>query len=285
MNKIKNELNRLEERLIKIVNIKKKQLIDEDKRYLDEKKETSAKLIHLAQSYLKKFKQNQQIMRQKQQQQQLLNSNSSTKFLSLSNSCQKNESILKLYVNKCYNCINELNNFKDEQTIKLNEIKFLKSKWIPSKLNIGTLIIPNLNYSNRDSLILSNEISNINYYLKNRDYLPNVLLNDCKKKFDKNDYKLVEKNFTFINDLCKTEKTTVATSNFGVCYDNIQNIYICDFNKNAALIIDKELSKIKKIVSKHSNNSYDDDEEPEYDNVKKNTLKPLNYRFIQTIFV
>ena len=73
-------------------------------------------------------------------------------------------------------------------------------------------------------------------------------------------------------------KNCNLSEKFGICYDNIENIYLCDFRKNSVLIIDKEFKKIKKIESKQSTTENDN-------SVRKARFKPLNVRFVQTIFV
>ena len=163
-------------------------------------------------------------------------------------------------------------------------MKFVESKWLPSKLEIGNLVIPNFHYSNRDSLIISNEIANVNFYLKpeNQNFLPKIMFQH-RLPFNKSNYILNEKEFTMMGDISKISEEESEGGNlsekFGICYDSIENIYLCDFRKDSVLIVDKEFKKIKKIESKPS---YDEDEAK---NLKINRIKPLNVRFVQTIFI
>ncbi len=251
INIIRNELTKLENELLGMVKKNKDDYFKIPNESLKSRKDSSIKLIELTENYLLQEK--------------------------------YSNFMLKAYANKCYCFINDIKILKSEYDKNLKNLKFVSSKWLPTKLEVGFLKIPNFHYSNRDSLIISNEIANVNFYLKpeNQNILPKIMFQN-RLPFNKSNYVLNEKEFTVMNDISKISEETEGGNlceKFGICYDSIENIYLCDFRKDSVLIVDKEFKKIKKIESKPSH------DENEAKNIKINRVKPLNVRFVQTIFI
>ena len=247
-------MNKLENDLLNMVKKNKQEYLHLPNESLDLKKTSSIILIEKTESYLEQEK--------------------------------YSNFMLKAYANKCYCYLNDLKRLKTDYKKSLDNVKFEPSKWIPSKLDIGNLVIPNFKYSNRDSIAISKEISNVNFYLQpeNQKILPKIMFKR-HVPFNKNNYIFNEKVFTVMNDVVELSdeaKESSLCEKFGICYDSIENIYLCDFRKDSILIIDKEFRKIKKIESKPTSN---DDNQNKNVAIKQNRFKPLNVRFVQTIFV
>ena len=160
-----------------------------------------------------------------------------------------NEENLKKNLYLCHDFLNELNNYNLNFYENLRHVSFNPSKWFPSLNIIGELIridlinIDKLRYRAPKLISLDKKIKSLNRLWNFND--EELFLTGC----DDNKILILDNHFNIINEITDIEGLKLC-SPLGICSDNIENIYVCDYGNHRVLIIDQKFTKVKKIIGK-----------------------------------
>lgn len=173
----------------------------------------------------------------------------STSDIKQSNNTQINHENLKKTLYYCQEFINELNNYNLNFYEKLKKVSFYASKWYPTITMVGEII--RNDFINLEKLRFTKpKLINFEKKLKNLNRLWNF--NDEElflTSLDDNKIIVLDNYFNVINEINEIDGIEL-NSPLGICSDNVENIYLCDYANQRVLIIDKEFKKIKKIFGK-----------------------------------